>query len=70
MSRNDCDLVTAECVAERFGVTVGTVNSWVRDGRVPYIRVSRRTVRFRLNEVEQALTHQVNPSRVGSEVPR
>ena len=70
MSRNNCDLVTAERVAERFGVTVGTVNSWVRGGLVAYIRVSRRTVRFRLDQVEQALTHRVNPSSVGTGASR
>ena len=47
------ELVTTREVAERFGVAVSTVRRWVRDGRIPYVRVSKRTVRFDLEEVER-----------------
>ena len=50
-------LVDAATVAKRFGVSVATVNSWVRHGRIPYVRPSRRVVRFDLEEVERALRH-------------
>lgn len=50
--------VTAEAVAAHFGVTVGTVNKWVRGGRIPFIRPSRRVVRFYIDEVEEALRCQ------------
>ncbi len=50
------DLVTSQDIADRFGVTVETVQSWVRRGRVPYIRPSRRVVRFRMEDVERSIT--------------
>lgn len=49
-------LVDSDEVARRFGVTVGTVNRWVREGVIPCIRPSRRIVRFDLQAVEQAVT--------------
>ncbi len=52
-------LVTTEQVASFFGVSVRTVNAWVRDGRIPVVRPSRKTVRFRLSDVEDALTQYV-----------
>lgn len=48
-------LVDSAALARRFNVTVGTVNGWVRRGLVPFIRPSRRVVRFNLAKVEEAL---------------
>lgn len=48
------ELVTAFEVAKRFGVAVATVRRWVREGRIPYKRVSRQTVRFQIREIEAA----------------
>ena len=48
-------LVPAIRVAERFGVRVETVNAWVRTRRISCVRVTRKTVRFSLSEVEKAL---------------
>ncbi len=48
-------LATADDVARRFGVTVSTVNRWVRDGVIPCVRPSRRIVRFNLGEVERTV---------------
>lgn len=45
------DLVTAQEVAKHFDVTVETVNRWVREKRVPYIKPSRKVIRFRLDDV-------------------
>lgn len=50
------DLVTARIVAGRFGVSVATVNRWVREHRIPFIRPSRRIVRFNLESVETAIS--------------
>ena len=47
-------LVTSTKLAERFGVTVGTVRKWVRQGKVPYVRLNGHTVRFDLMAVENA----------------
>ena len=49
-------LVSSDEIASHFGVTVGTVNAWVREDRIPYIRVSRRVIRFRISEVERAVS--------------
>ncbi len=55
------ELVTADVIAEHYGVSVGTVNGWVRQKRIPCVRPSRRIVRFRLSDVEQAVTQQRTP---------
>lgn len=55
-------LVTTEQVARFFGVSVRTVNAWVREGRIPVVRPSRKTVRFRLSDVEHALTQRARQS--------
>ena len=57
-SRNKIELVDAATLAERFSVTVATVNAWVREGRIPYIRASRKVIRFIMTDVEAALTHK------------
>ncbi len=48
-------LVTAERVADHFGVSVSTVNAWVRKRLIPFVRVTRKTVRFSIVEVETTL---------------
>lgn len=62
-------LVTAERVAEHFGVRVGAVNAWVRARRIPCVRASRRVVRFRLSEVEAALRQAGQSDRTPKAVP-
>ena len=59
------ELVTTRDVAERYGVSVETVQAWVREGRIPHIRPSRKTVRFRFDDVERALTKPA--TEVGSD---
>ena len=60
--------VTARDVAEHFGVTVETVNRWVRERRIPHIRISRRVVRFDLVDVEHVLRRSPDRLTVGREV--
>lgn len=50
------DLVTAHDVAEHFRVHPRTPLRWARAGLVPHVRVGM-VIRFRLSEVEAALTH-------------
>ncbi len=61
MSTREESLATTSDVAARFGVTDETVRRWVREHRIPFIRASRRIVRFRLADVEQTL--QVSSKR-------
>ena len=58
------ELVTTREVAERFSVAVSTVRRWVRDGRIPYVRVSKRTVRFDLEQVERFVSFNSGCSEV------
>ena len=43
-------------VARRYGVTVDTVRAWVRQNRIPHIRVTKRTIRFDIKAIEMAMT--------------
>lgn len=52
-------ILTTKAIANRFGVTVGTVRRWVRERRIPAIRASRKTIRFDIAQVEAALRQQV-----------
>lgn len=53
---SNSDLVSVESVADRFGVSVATIRRWVREKRIPFIRPSRRILRFRLSDVEHAVS--------------
>jgi len=48
-------LATTKTIAEHFGVHPETVRKWVRKGVIPYLRPTERTIRFDMNEVEEAL---------------
>jgi len=47
--------VKAEVVGEHVGKSAETVLAWARSGRIPSIRLGRRTVLFCLDSVERAL---------------
>lgn len=59
MPANSPSLLTTYDLARRYGVSVATIRRWVRQGRVPFIRASRRVVRFDLVAVENALTKTI-----------
>ena len=59
-------LVDAKTVAEHFGVTVATVRTWARRRQIPCIWVSRTTVRFRVEDIERALTRTAHRGAVRS----
>lgn len=49
------DLLTAEEVAAHFRVKAETVRGWARQGIVPSIKLSHKMVRYRLDDVIEAL---------------
>jgi len=56
-------LLTAREVGAFIGVSTKTVRRWEREGRLPAVRVTAHTVRFRRSDVE-ALTDP--PEREGA----
>lgn len=55
---HDEALLTASELSNRLGIATSTVNRWRVEGRVPYVRLSKRTYRFRWHEVIEALENQ------------
>jgi excisionase family DNA binding protein len=49
------DLVTKAVIAHDCGVTERTVEHWVRERKIPCVRLGHRTVRYRLADVRRAL---------------
>jgi len=41
-------------VAEQFRVTVQTIHSWTKNGRLPYKRIGRR-IFYRMSDIENAM---------------
>ena len=51
----DDEIVTADELGKRLRVKRTTVHRWGREGRIPVIRVTDRTVRFNLRDVMKTL---------------
>ena len=49
-------------VAERFGISVSSVNNYMRQG-MPYYRIGSKLVRFDLEDVEKWLKEKANNER-------
>jgi excisionase family DNA binding protein len=43
-------------VARRYGVSTRTVDSWVQQKKIPFLRFSSRCIRFDLAAVDRALS--------------
>ena len=52
-------LVTVKDLSMRYGVHKETVRRWMKQGTIPYVRPTLRTVRFDLKAVERALNYPV-----------
>jgi excisionase family DNA binding protein len=54
-------LLTKRTLAPKLQISTRTLDSWMRKGLVPYIKVGGKTVRFRLEDVLQKLNaHRVD----------
>jgi excisionase family DNA binding protein len=42
-------------IARRYGVSLRTIDRWIAERRVPYIRLGTRSIRFRWEAVEKAI---------------
>lgn len=51
----DTDLVDKKIVAQRNSVSTRTIEVWVKQRRIPVVRLSPRMVRFNLRRVAEAL---------------
>ena len=48
-------LLTTQELARRLGVSDATVKEWARIGRIPAVRLSRKTIRFDYGAVVDAV---------------
>ena len=49
-------LLTINQVADHYGVTHGCVRAWVRDGRLPAVRIGTRSLRIRPEDLDRVVT--------------
>ncbi len=54
-SANNPGLVKKKAVARDNEVSERTIDNWIRDKRIPFVRVSPRLIRFNLARVRAAL---------------
>lgn len=48
-------LVDAETLAARYGIAGKTVRKWGQDGTFPYVKISRRCVRYPLEACDRII---------------
>ncbi|MEM7602725.1 MAG: excisionase family DNA-binding protein [Verrucomicrobiota bacterium] len=56
-------LITTDALATQLSVSVRTIRAWQAEGRIPYVRLSRGTVRFSLPSVMKALEERTVAAR-------
>jgi excisionase family DNA binding protein len=54
------DLLTAEEVADRLRLKHDTIMIWARQGRIPAHRLTRKVIRFRIEDVVAALVGEAD----------
>jgi predicted DNA-binding transcriptional regulator AlpA len=57
-------LLMKKDVASLFGVTVKAVDKWVSERKIPFIRISRKCIRFDENVIEAFLAKRTIKDRV------
>lgn len=56
-------LLKIEDVARLTGLSVGTLYHWVSQRRIPFVRLSPRSIRFRRSDLEHWLDGMHHPAR-------
>jgi excisionase family DNA binding protein len=59
-------LMTAEEVAAQLRVSEGTVNQWVKLGRIPVVKIGRLN-RFRRDDIEAYIASRAEPATTTTE---
>ena len=59
------NLLTAHELAEALGVSTATVAHWRREGKIPFVRFSRRVVRYRLSDALAAFERTASKPGAG-----
>jgi len=65
-NRNDASnamLVDAAFIANRYGIEKKTVRQWGRAGTLPYVKMSRRCVRYPLAECDKIIMALLVPAK-------
>ena len=62
-----CEWLGCKELAARLHVKPCTVRAWAREGRIPAVRISRRTIRFDFGEVIAALKSRWDGGRKGGQ---
>ena len=52
--------VNTATLAAHFGVTPRCIQNWRDEGKIPFVRITARCIRYNLAEVEAALSHKKN----------
>ena len=64
------ELLTAAELGDRLRVRPGTVTAWRRAGRIPAVRLGRKTIRYDVEAVVAALRAQQQQQGGGEEAQR
>jgi len=54
-SATEAPLISKQALARDLGVGCRTIEAWVAERKIPFIRLGHRTLRFNLDDVRRAL---------------
>jgi excisionase family DNA binding protein len=59
-------LLTVREAAALTGFSEGTLRHWISEGRIPFVRISPRCVRFRQSDIQDWIAARVHLPPVGN----
>ncbi len=60
-------LLRAEELAQTLGLRVATIRRWSYEKRIPAVRIGRRSIRYRIRDVERVLLRDEPARATGGE---